>query len=84
MRIDVHAHFVNQRVYDAIETIPGITVRPNGAGASELRLGYTSYAWRREDWFELEHCVRDMDDKGLDLRVLSLTSPNVHVFERGA
>ena len=93
MRIDVHAHFVNERFYDAIETIPGITIRHNepdapglgeGLGASELRYNNTSYAWRREAWFDPDHCVRDMDAKGIDMRVLSLTSPNVHVFERAA
>ncbi len=80
MRIDVHAHFVNERFYDAILTIPGITVRQTEPGASELRFGTTSYAWRREIWFDPDHCVRDMDAKGIDMRLMSLTSPNVHVF----
>ena len=84
MRIDVHAHFVNARFYDAIERIPGITVRSAGPGVSELRMNNTSYAWRREEWFDPDHCVRDMDAKGIDMRMLSLTSPNVHVYERGA
>lgn len=82
MRIDVHAHFVNERFYDAIGTIPGITVRQTEPGVSELRMNNTSYAWRREAWFDPDHCVRDMDAKGIDMRVLSLTSPNVHVFDR--
>ena len=84
MRIDVHAHFVNERFYDAIQTIPGITIRSNEPGASELRFGNTSYAWRREEWFDPDHCLRDMDAKGIDMRLLSLTSPNVHVFAPAA
>ena len=84
MRIDVHAHFVNERFYEAIGRIPGITIRQTEPGASELRLNNTSYAWRREAWFDPDHCVRDMDAKGIGMRVLSLTSPNVHVFERNA
>lgn len=82
MRIDVHAHFVNERFYDAIQTIPGITIRRTEPGASELRYNNTSYAWRREAWFHPDHCLEDMDAKGIDMRLLSLTSPNVHVFER--
>ena len=84
MRIDVHAHFVNERFYAAIEGIAGIVTRETEPGVSELRLGSTSYAWKRAAWFDPEHCQRDMDAKGIDMRVLSLTSPNVHVFERGA
>ncbi len=84
MRIDVHAHFVNERFYDAILTIPGITVRSPEPGASELRYNNTSYAWRREAWFDPDHCLKDMDAKGIDMRLLSLTSPNVHVFETAA
>lgn len=84
MRIDVHAHFVNERFYDAILTIPGITVRSPEPGASELRFNNTSYAWRREVWFDPGHCLKDMDAKGIDMRLLSLTSPNVHVFEPAA
>ena len=80
MRIDVHAHFVNERFYDAILTIPGITVRTGEPGASELRFNNTRYAWRREAWFDPDHCVRDMDAKGIDMRLMSLTSPNVHPF----
>jgi len=82
MRIDVHGHFVNERFYDAISTIPGITVRQTEPGVSELRINNTSYAWRREAWFDPDHSVRDMDAKGIDMRVLSLTSPNVHPFDR--
>ena len=81
MRIDVHAHFVNERFYDAIQTLPGIKIRQTEPGASELRFNNTSYAWRREAWFDPDHCLRDMDAKGIDMRVLSLTSPNVHPFE---
>ena len=81
VRIDVHAHFVNERFYDAIQTLPGIKIRQTEPGASELRFNNTSYAWRREAWFDPDHCLRDMDAKGIDMRVLSLTSPNVHPFE---
>ncbi len=82
MRIDVHAHFVNERFYTAIEGIAGIVMRETEPGVSELRLGSTSYAWKRAAWFDEDHCLRDMDAKGIDMRVLSLTSPNVHVFDR--
>ena len=80
MKVDVHAHFVNRDFYDALERLPGISVRDAGDGRTELRRGPATFMWRKDDWFLPEHCLADMDLKGIDMRLLSLSAPNVHSF----
>ncbi len=41
--------------------------------------GYT-VAWAREDMFDLDSRLRDMDAKGIDMRVLSLSTPSVYLW----
>jgi aminocarboxymuconate-semialdehyde decarboxylase len=81
MKIDIHAHFIDRLFYDELARMPGISIRDDGDGRQELRLGSATYMWRRDEWFALDHCVHDMDAKGIDVRLLSLSAPNVHAFE---
>lgn len=81
MRIDVHAHQIDPLFYAELERLPGITVRDPGDGRRELRRGTTTYMWSRQEWFSDEHCLSDMDAKRIDVRILSLSAPNVHAFE---
>lgn len=83
MKIDVHAHFIDTLFYDELERLPGITMRETEPGRQELRQGSTTFMWRKAEWFEAGHCLRDMDRKGIDMRLLSLSAPNVHAFEPG-
>ena len=41
------------------------------------RDGYT-FMWYREAMFDIEHRLRVMDKQGIDMRLLSLSSPNVY------
>jgi aminocarboxymuconate-semialdehyde decarboxylase len=80
MKIDVHAHFVNEEFYDELARLPGIVVRDTGDGRHELRMGPSTFMWRKDEWFQPGHCLSDMDRKGIDMRLLSLSAPNVHSF----
>ena len=81
MRIDIHAHQIDRRFYAELERLPGISVREPGDGRRELRRGSATYMWSRPDWFAHDHCLRDMDAKAIDIRILSLSAPNVRAFE---
>jgi aminocarboxymuconate-semialdehyde decarboxylase len=37
-------------------------------------------AWTREEMFDLDARLRDMDAKGIDIRVMSLSTPNVYLW----
>ena len=47
------------------------------------RNGYT-YMWYREEFFDIDERLRVMDKQGIDMRVLSLSSPNVYDWQRRA
>src|SRR5215475_6671169 len=59
MKIDIHAHHVDRRYNEQLQT------------------GFTR-AWTRPDMFDVDHRLRDMDKKGIDMRVLSLSTPSVY------
>ena len=84
MQIDVHAHFIHPSFFDPLEALPGVWRRDLDGGAQELRRGNVTLLPRRDAWFDDNHCIADMDRKGIDIRLLSLTAPNVHAFEPAA
>ncbi len=45
-----------------------------------LRDRGATIAWTRPDMFDVDHRLRDMDAKGIDMRVLSVSAPNVYPF----
>jgi aminocarboxymuconate-semialdehyde decarboxylase len=83
MKVDVHAHFISEEFYGELTRLPGISMRDTGGGRHELRLGSATYMWRKNEWFLPGHCLSDMDRKGIDMRLLSLSAPNVHSFPPG-
>ena len=38
--------------------------------------------WARDDMFDVDAQLRTMDQKGIDIRVLSLSTPSVYVFPK--
>ena len=84
MQIDVHAHFIHPSFFEPVEALPGVSRRDLDNGAQELRRGNVTLLPRRDAWFDDDHCIADMDSKGIDIRLISLTAPNVHAFEPSA
>lgn len=85
MIIDAHAHIILKPYFERLETLPGITVEHSRSGGmSMLRRDGTTFLPFRDAWFEPDHLIRDMDRKGIDLRILSLSTPNLYPFERSA
>ncbi|MFD1557317.1 amidohydrolase family protein [Paraburkholderia silviterrae] len=84
MKVDIHAHFIHPVFFDAVMSLSGVSVRTVGDGIHEVRRGNTTLLPRRDAWFDPDHCIADMDRKGIDVRVLSLTAPNVHAFSPDA
>ena len=83
MKIDIHAHVVDRRYIDALEKDLGLTSEKTASGQTLLRRkGYT-FLWHREAMFDIDARLRAMDEQGVDMRVLSLSTPNVYEW-RGA
>ncbi|SDP61253.1 aminocarboxymuconate-semialdehyde decarboxylase [Rhodoferax sp. OV413] len=81
MRIDVHAHFMSRDYYAALENLPGVTVDRRAQGMSFLIKDGAQWLPFRDAMFGTDKLLADMDRKGIDLRVLSLSTPSVYLFE---
>lgn len=78
MKIDIHAHQVDRRYMEELQAVLRLAPERTADGKTLLRHhGYT-LAWSRPDMFDIDHRLRDMDRKGIDMRVLSLSTPNVY------
>jgi aminocarboxymuconate-semialdehyde decarboxylase len=78
MRIDVHAHIVDRDYIDALTRLRGLTAERTADGKTLLRKDGFTVAWSRPDMFDIDHRLREMDRKGIDVRILSLSTPNVY------
>ena len=81
MKIDIHGHFTPQAYYDALETLPGVTVNHRPGGISFLYRHGLQWLPFNDAMFEPGHQLRDMDRKQIDIRVLSLSTPSVYLFD---
>ena len=78
MKIDIHAHQVDRRHLEELQGLLRLAPERTSDGKTLLRHhGYT-LAWSRPDMFDVSHRLREMDRKGIDMRVLSLSTPNVY------
>lgn len=78
--IDIHAHVVDRPYVDDLVQHAGLVTQPGGPGQTLLRQGNRTYLWYRESMFDTEARIREMDAKGIDMRVLSLSTPNVYAW----
>jgi aminocarboxymuconate-semialdehyde decarboxylase len=83
MKIDIHAHVVDRRYCEALIKDLDLELEKTPAGQTLMRRhGYT-FLWYRDAMFDVGERLRRMDEQGVDMRVLSLSSPNVYEW-RGA
>ncbi|WP_313807878.1 amidohydrolase family protein [Sphingobium sp.] len=78
MRIDIHAHFIDRPYVQELTDLLGLTASEGNKGQVLLRRGKTTYAWYREEMFDENARLRKMDTQGIDMRVLSLSAPNIY------
>jgi aminocarboxymuconate-semialdehyde decarboxylase len=81
LRIDIHAHFVERFYYEALERLPGVAVEHRNSGLSFLLRNGRPWLPFRDEMFDPEEQLRDMDRKNIDLRILSLSTPSVYEFD---
>ena len=82
MKVDIHAHIVERRYVEELAEVMGLSASPGRPGQVLLRRDGLTYAWYRDEMFDVDHALRAMDDHGIDMRVLSLSAPNVYVWNR--
>ncbi len=85
MKVDVHAHFFSQEFHERLAALPGNYMVDNkayGEVGRAIKHGPTGkhVTSFNPHWFERDYPIREMDAKGIDMRLLSLAPPNVYLF----
>jgi aminocarboxymuconate-semialdehyde decarboxylase len=78
--IDVHTHMLSAAYLETIQRTADCpyTVRENSSGARAIFRGDTAFVTLTPEMFDWDARIRDMDAAGVDVAVVSLTSPNVY------
>lgn len=81
MRIDLHTHFFPREYLGLLEDRgQGVQIRTDSDGRRYIEEGGTRLATITPPMLEIEPRLDAMDRQGIDVQVLSLTSPNVYCF----
>lgn len=78
MKIDIHAHLIDQHYYQALIRDLSLDLTRTDTGQTLMRRNGYTFLWYRDAMFDIDHRIRLMDSQGIDMRVLSLSSPNVY------
>ncbi len=78
MKIDIHAHVVEPDYIEDLRTLLKLDLEKTDDGKTLFRHRGFTVAWSRPDMFDIDHRLREMDRKGIDIRVLSLSTPSVY------
>ncbi len=81
MIIDVHSHQIEEIFFDALRSLPGVTIKTNPDRFSYLLKDGKTWLPFRPEMFDPDHLIREMDRKGIDISILSMNTPSVYVFE---
>lgn len=84
MKIDIHAHLVDRHYLEELQSLLGLTPERTSDGKTLLRHNGYTLMWSRADMFDPDHRLREMDRKGIDMRALSLSTPNVYPWSGAA
>ncbi len=84
MKIDVHSHIVDRDYVESLIALKGLTPQTGDRGQTLLRHGGTTYLWYRDDMFDADDRLRKMDAQGIDVRLLSLSTPSVYEWDGAA
>src|ERR671930_2275602 len=81
MKIDIHAHIVDRRYVDALVSDLALTSEKTASGQTLFRRNGYTFLWERAEMFDIDARLRKMDAMGIDMRVLSLSTPNVYEWQ---
>jgi aminocarboxymuconate-semialdehyde decarboxylase len=81
MKIDVHSHQIEEIFFDALRSLPGVTVQVKPDRFSYLLKDGKTWLPFRPEMFDPDHLIREMDRKGIDISILSMNTPSVYIFE---
>jgi aminocarboxymuconate-semialdehyde decarboxylase len=70
---------MSRAYHERLAALPGMVLKPDFFGMAYEQGGVRVVSCN-EAWLDPDHCVRDMDARGIDFRLLSLSTPNLYIF----
>ena len=80
MIIDFHSHIVDRPYLEDLITTMSLTSEQTPDGKTLYRHRGHTVAWIKDGMYDIDARLREMDAKGIDIRVMSLSTPNVYVW----
>ncbi|MFT8245822.1 amidohydrolase family protein [Roseomonas sp. BN140053] len=81
MIVDAHAHLVDRAYAEELTQHLGLSVQRDPGGQTFLRGAHHSVLWFRDEFLSLDARLRRMDELGVTMRLLSLSTPNVYPWD---
>ena len=81
MNVDMHAHIVDREYLDDLVSTLGLETESTFDGKRLFRRNGSTVAWSRADMFDIDQRLHEMDEKDIAIRILSLSAPNVYLWE---
>lgn len=79
--IDIHAHVMDRRYVDTLVADLALSTETTPSGQTLFRRDGYTFLWQREEMFDIAAQLARMDALGVDMRVLSLSTPNVYEWK---
>jgi aminocarboxymuconate-semialdehyde decarboxylase len=80
MNVDVHSHIVDKQYLDNLVSTLALATESTNDGKHLFRNDGSTVAWSRDDMFDIDRRLDDMDKKDIAVRILSLSAPNVYLW----
>lgn len=81
MNVDVHSHIVDSKYLDDLVSTLGLGTESTADGKRLFRRNGSTVAWSRPDMFDIDQRLREMDKKEIAVRVMSLSAPNIYLWD---
>jgi hypothetical protein len=75
MNVDVHSHIVDRQYLDNLVSTLALATESTNDGKRLFRKDGSTVAWSRDDMFDIDRRLDDMDKKDIAVRILSLSAP---------
>jgi aminocarboxymuconate-semialdehyde decarboxylase len=80
MNVDVHSHIVDREHLDDLVSTLKLETETTSDGKRLFRRNGSTVAWSRADMFDIDQRLKEMDIKDIGVRILSLSAPNVYLW----
>jgi aminocarboxymuconate-semialdehyde decarboxylase len=80
MNVDVHSRIVDRQFLDDLVSTLSLTTEATDDGKRLFRKDGSTVAWSRDDMIDIDRRLEEMDKKDIAVRIMSLSAPNVYLW----